>query len=400
MSNSSSNNDVKLSEIGITFLTMFLVIALVNCAFFFRNVGQKTAIKVDSVGNTVYLQYAAQNESYSIDGIDNSNFNNSNGIFSFFDINYEVSDEGQPYCIVNSKGKTVGTVKLARRDPMEASVYRIDVANLESPLVSVSGDYDTVYVYSSVTDMSFPVSIQIEQRNRPIDVIFEDVRICAPDLAPVLYCVHDVDVNLEAKGTVWLEAGANPYTKQHVSEIENLFSTVNVAANAYYVCMLSAVGTAVSIMYGVDYYADMFMGVTALQLNVMENAWGKVENLFNGQDGADGLDGVPALQIAGGLNLVIAENASVTVIGGSGSDGGDGTNALTMKNNGGDGGDGASAIVCGSLATHPYGTLTLYAGAGGQGGEPGYTPLGDHGSQGNRGGQHETKVVLDVEITE
>lgn len=400
MSNSSSNNDVKLSEVGITFLTMFLVIALVNCAFFFRNVGQKTAIKVDNVGNTVYLQYANQKESYSIDGIDNSEFNSSNGIFSFFDINYEVSDDGQPYCIVNSKGKTVGTVRLAKRNPMESSVYMIDVANLENFFVSVSGDYDTVYVYSSVADMSFPVSIQIEQRNRPIEVIFEDVRIHAPELSPVLYCVHDVDVNVEAKGTVWLEAGSNSYTTQHVSEIENLFSTINVAANAYYVCMISAIGTAASIMYGVDYYADMFMGVTALQLNVMENAWGKVENLFNGQDGADGLDGVPAIQIAGGLNLVVAENASIAIVGGSGADGGNGTNALTMKNNGGDGGDGASAIVCGILATHSQGTLTLYSGAGGQGGEPGYTPLGDHGSRGNRGSQNETKVVLEIEITQ
>ena len=397
MSNSSSN-DVKFSDVGITLLTLILVVALVNCAFFFRNVGQQTAIKVDNIGNTVYLQYASQKESYSIDGIDNSEFKNVNGVFSFFNSDYEISEDGQTYCVVNSKGKTVGTVRLAKRDPMERTVYRIDVANLDSLFVSVSSEYDTVYVYSSVSDMYFPVSIQIESRNRPIDVIFEDVRICAPDLSPVLYCVHDVDVNVEARGTVWLEAGSNPFTMEHVSQVENLFSTINVAANAYYVCMLSAIGTAASIMYGVDYYADMFMGVTALQLNVMENAWGKVENFFNGQDGADGLDGVPAIQIAAGLNLVVAENASVAILGGSGADGGNGTNALVMKNSGGDGGDGASAIVCGSLATHSKGSLTLYSGAGGQGGDPGYTPLGDHGSEGNRGSQQETKVVIDIEI--
>ena len=158
MSNSSSN-DVKFSDVGITLLTLILVVALVNCAFFFRNVGQQTAIKVDNIGNTVYLQYANQKESYSIDGIDNSEFKNVNGVFSFFNSDYEISEDGQTYCVVNSKGKTVGTVRLAKRDPMERTVYRIDVANLDSLFVSVSSEYDTVYVYSSVSDMYFPVSI-------------------------------------------------------------------------------------------------------------------------------------------------------------------------------------------------------------------------------------------------
>ena len=32
------------------------------------------------------------------------------------------------------------------------------------------------------------------------------------------------------------------------------------------------------MLYGVDYYADMFERVTSLELNVMENTWGRSQD--------------------------------------------------------------------------------------------------------------------------
>ena len=400
MSNTASKKGSSLSEFAITLLTFILVIAVVNGAFFFRNVGRKTAIKVDSIGDTVYLLYANQNEDYSVQGIDGGVFTKLDSIFAFYHKDYRVTDDGQAYCIVNSRGKTVGTVLLEKKDATSTdNRLEIDIATFPDPYVSVPYHYDSVYVYSSAPDCIMTVlSIQIEERFKPIDVIIDNVRLQAPDLSPALYCMYDADVNLEIRGNVWLEGGDNPFTTEHISGMENIAATVNVAANAYYVCMFSAIGTAASIVYGVDYYVDMFRGVTSLQLSVLDNAWGKVEDLFNGKDGADGLDGVPAVQIAAGLNIAGDSGASLVLIGGGGSDGGSGVGGLTTKTRGGDGGNGGSALVCGSLATPIQGQLTLYAGEGGQGGEPGYTPLGDHGREGYVGGQLDPKVVLDLEL--
>lgn len=394
MSNTKTKNT--LFERLFFWVVLIGIILGVNYLIFSGMFSTNKIPKVDNVGDTVVLRYAPRWESYYIDGIEDAEFTRNGKVYTFYSTDYIVREDGAPYDIMNSKGEKVGSINL-RRDDNELSVMKIDLSEINKDFIEIPATCDKVRVYASGEDRTYSLSIQIAERTNPVEVEFDKVSIQAPDVAPVLYSLSAAHVNVRVVGNVSLKGGTNPYTMEHAATMDKFIDTVETAASAYCVCMVSAVGTAASIVYGVDYYMDMFAGVTSLQLNVMENAWGKVEELFNGRDGYPGLDGVPALQVAGKLNVVGDSNASLKLEGGNGGTGGDGSGSFMTTTKGGRGGNGASAIVCGTLATNLGDRISYLSGEGGFGGEGGTSVTGT-GSRGNRGGQHEPKVIIDSEI--
>jgi hypothetical protein len=158
--------------------------------------------------------------------------------------------------------------------------------------------------------------------------------------------------------------------------------------------MISAIGGAASIYKGAEYYAEMFKGITSLQLITMDNAWGKVENLFNGEDGATGLDGIPAIQIQGDLNIAGNRESFLYICGGQGARGGNGLGGFINTTRGGTGGNGASGLICNRLINGINYNLTIEAGSGGEGGDGGKNIVGEQGSSGNYGRSQENKVII------
>jgi hypothetical protein len=227
-----------------------------------------------------------------------------------------------------------------------------------------------------------------------LEIILDSVKLKAPDLCPVLYSMSTAPINLKIQGDVYLWGGKNPYTAADISGMDRLLDTLDTAANAYCVVMVSAVGGAASIYKGADYYAEMFTGITGLQLATMDNAWGKVESLFNGEDGAAGLDGIPAIQLAGDLNIIRTEKSWLFVHGGDGGRGGDGVGGFINTTRGGRGGKGGSALVCDRLFNGLGYGLTLTAGGAGDGGQGGKNIMGEQGSTGRSGGSCEEAVII------
>ena len=393
---SQTKIDKSLFKGTFFWIFLILIVVIVNILVFSLWNSNDKIPKISNVGNTVVLEYAKKGESYYIDGIENGNFSYNDGIHTFYSKDYLVRKDADPYKIMDSSGNQVGTVYL-KPDTKEYSTYNLDLSKLNSTLVKVPNSYEALYVYSSEENMEHCVSIQLEERTSPIEVTFNNVSIKAPPLSPVIYSVSDADIEIEIIGNVTLVGGDNPFTHADVSSKDRFLSMVDTAANAYCVCMISAIGTAASIVHGVDYYMDMFAGVSSLQLAVMENAWNKVEDFFNGTDGAPGLDGVSAVQIAGRLNIVGSSDASLKLVGGNGSRGGNGSSSFMTTTKGGKGGNGGSAIVCGTLATNLGTKISYTSGNGGEGGDGGTSVTGT-GSRGNRGGQNEAKVIINQEI--
>ncbi|MBE6693893.1 MAG: hypothetical protein E7589_03930 [Ruminococcaceae bacterium] len=400
MSSTSNNRgNLRWSDFAVSFIVFLLAVAIVNGLFFGRANGKESAVKVNAIGDTLILEYAKNGEAYTVEGIEHGQFNEINGIFSFYNYDYRVSDEGDAYPIRDSRGKQVGSVLLQKKSEMEFNKLEVDLAEYSEELLNITPEYNYVRIYSSTPDVEHKLSVYVEERYENLDIVLDNVQIKAPDLSPALYSFSSSDINLSVQGNVSVKGGDNPYTAESISVIDNFVDTVGTAAYAYYYCISSAKSTAMSIIHGIDYYAQMFEGVMYSQLETVENAWDKVEDLVNGRDGAPGLDGVAGIIITGDLNLITHRAAVFTVEGGSGSNGGNAQSGLISGNNGGDGGKGGSAIVCENLATYNDGELNFYAGMGGLGGRAGTTALGDSGRDGTNGGAYENRVVRGFDVT-
>jgi hypothetical protein len=394
---SGDNKNVSLSEFKLSYIIAIVIIVVVNVIFFGRGFGKESAVKVNTIGDTLMIEYAKSGESYSIEGIENGQLTYTGGKHVFFHPDYKVSDNGDVYNILNSKGKHVGNVMLQKKSQMDMRALEIDLAEYQDELLKITSEHDYVRIYTSTPDVEHKLSIYVDDRNENLDLILDNVQIKAPDLSPALYSFSQSDINLTVLGNVTVKGGDNPFTVESISTIENLKETVGAAAHAYHYCLSSAKKTAMSIVLGIDYYAQMFAGVMAQQLETVKEAWDKVETFIGGKDGATGLDGVAGIIITGDFNLVTNESTVFNVYGGNGGKGGDGTWALVELKNGGDGGNGGSAMVCENLATYNAGQINLFSGEGGEGGKAGYTAL-ESGNDGRKGGSYEARVVRGLDV--
>lgn len=377
-------------------IILLVVLVLVNSFFFSGIIFNQRMPKVESIGNTVVLRYSQKSRSYRIEGLENGVFSSNGELHTFYSDDYLIREDGEPYTIVDAKGNSIGSISLKQNNGF-ASVYELDLSTTQESLVKIPASCEAVKIFATGEKKEYSVSVQIESRTTPIEVEFRDVTVRAPMMSPVLYSVSDAPVNVRIVGDVTLQGGENTLTTENYSTKDQLLSTLDTAANAYCVCMISAIGTAASIVKGLDYYRDMFRGVTSLQLQTMGNAWGKVDELVNGRDGYQGLDGVSAILTMSELCLVGDANAKLTLIGGNGSDGGDGTVGLMTKNDGGDGGNGGAALICDTLVCNLGSRISFSSGEGGKGGNGGRSATG-YGKSGENGGKNEPKAVLSEEI--
>jgi hypothetical protein len=288
----------------------------------------------------------------------------------------------------------VASVKLIEAKELEHELLEVDAATYTQGILKVPSTCTRLIVYTSVEGGEKPMSIQIEDREAPLDLVLDNVSITAPDMSPVLYSLSKAPVNLTVKGSVTLEGGKNPYNASDVSNMDRFLDTLDTSANAYCVVMVSAIGGAASIYKGTEYYATMFKGITGLQLATMENAWNKVEDLFNGEDGAAGLDGIAAVQLQGDLNIVSVEGSYLKLLGGQGGRGGDGVDGFINTTRGGRGGNGAPGLICDRLVNGLGSRFLVEAGPGGEGGAGGKNVVGEQGPYGNYGDSLENKVII------
>ena len=383
----------------VFFLALIIIIIGVNFVFFKyfmpKHVGDTPSLKVEEIGNTVVLRYTESEESYSIKGIEKGGqFERVDGLHVFQNPDYCVFDGGDTYEIVNSSGEVVASVKLIEAKELEHELLEVDAATYTQGILKVPSTCTRLRVYTSVEGGEKPMSIQIEDREAPLDLVLDNVSITAPDMSPVLYSLSKAPVNLTVKGSVTLEGGKNPYNASDVSNMDRFLDTLDTSANAYCVVMVSAIGGAASIYKGTEYYATMFKGITGLQLATMENAWNKVEELFNGEDGAAGLDGIAAVQLQGDLNIVSVEGSYLKLLGGQGGRGGDGVDGFINTTRGGRGGNGAPGLICDRLVNGLGSRFFVEAGPGGEGGAGGKNVVGEQGPYGNYGGSLENKVII------
>ena len=400
-----SPKKIALIEKIVFALTLVIVIAGVNYLMFNRwfpsSKGQSPSVKIEEIGNTIMLRYTSSRQSYYIEGIENNNqFVKADGVQVFQNPDYCVSENGSSYNIVSSSGEVVGKVSLERADEVNHNYMEVDVATCSENFVKIPAACTKFRVYTSVFGGEQPLSIQVEEREAPLEIIFDNVSLEAPDMSPVLYSVSNAPINMTVRGSVTLIGGKNPYHANDISDMDRLLDTLDTAANAYCVVMTSAVAGAASIYKGAEYYANMFEGISGLQLATMENAWNKVETLFNGENGATGLNGIPAVQLVGDLNIVGEDSPSLMIRGGQGGKGGRGVDGFINTTSGGRGGNGGAGLICNRLVNGIGYSMTVESGAGGEGGEGGKNVIGEQGGHGGYGDVTDSKVIISkTEIT-
>ena len=407
-----SSKKIDIIESLVFILTFIIVIVGVNYMIFDRWLPsikgdssrpnhQAPSVKVEEIGNSVLLRYTSPKQSYYVEGVETNNqFVKAEGLLVFQNPDYYVAKDGTPYNIVNSSGEVVGSVSLKRADEIEHSYMEVDAATYTESFVKIPSTCTKFRVYTSVIQGEQPLSILVEERETPLDIIFDNVSLTAPDMSPAFYSVSDAPINMTVRGNVALIGGKNPYNANDISNADRFFDTLDTAGNAYCVVMATAIAGAASIYKGTEYYADMFKGISGLQLLTMENAWGKVEGLINGENGATGLDGIPAVQIMGDLNI-IGENVPYLVLrGGQGGKGGPGSDGLINTTTGGRGGNGGAGLICNRLVNGIGDAVFVESGAGGEGGEGGKNIVGEQGGYGRYGESSDSKVIISkTEIT-
>jgi hypothetical protein len=92
-----------------------------------------------------------------------------------------------------------------------------------------------------------------------------------------------------------------------------------------------------------DQFVNKFETALKDMLTMTETYWSAVENVIQGENGADGYEGSYAVQA---YNLCISGDGNLEIHGGNGGNGYNGSGAILGSTKGGRGGDSGSAIFC------------------------------------------------------
>lgn len=365
---------VHLSTVSLVLMTVMLCGMLSSCGF--------EEFTVYTCGSGFYFN-RSNDATYTIPDLDVESTGNY-----FYLEDYFCSEElGTEYKIKRGFF-TVGSVWLAKKsDHYEEPMYSFDVWEHHDNSIVITSDMHCVEFTSSKPDEPANVYIQITERDLPLDLIFNNVKICATSGTPVVFSSALTDINVILIGENELSVGRQRFTlEQLVQHLQK--EAVSSQLKLYYDTM-EELSFAEDAFYGkvdsqvvADHYRNT---VTNLLIGVGESWVGILEGVgtvFNGKEGVAGLDGVPAIVHPCGIS--ISGEGSITITGGGGRDGSDAGASLFGTADGGDGGNGGSGICCGSYLD-VNGKVTLQGGGLGQGGEPSQGLFGSNGSRGNNG---------------
>ncbi|MBO5778378.1 MAG: hypothetical protein J6R82_02295, partial [Clostridia bacterium] len=363
-----------VSIVGIHEMTAMLGMMLSACSY------EKFAVY--SCGSGFYFN-RSDDRTYKIPDLDVE----SDGNYFYLE-DYFCSDElGTEYKIKNGLF-TVGSVYLAKKsDHYNAERYSFDVWEHNDNSIVITSEMNYVELTSSKPDEAANTYIHIEDRELPLDLTFNNVKICATSGTPVVFSAAFADINVILVGENDLSVGRQRFTlEQLVQHLQN--EVISSQLKLYYDTMeeMNFAEDAITGKLDSQVVADHYRSkVTDLLIGVGESWVGILDGIgtvFNGIEGVAGLDGTTAFVHPCGVS--IAGEGSATIQGGGGRDGSDASASLFGTADGGDGGDGGSGICCGSYLD-TTGRVNLIGGGLGQGGEPSKGLLGSNGSRGNNG---------------
>lgn len=382
--------EYKIEIISSIVALLVVNIIVILIVVFSNQIFQKSVgVKPDTLGNAICLKYANEKEEYNIEGITNGSFIYKNGEMICYNEEYIIDESGNEYSILNSKNKEVGKVRLSKKVLTESKIKSINLNDYNDNFIEVKDTIDELYVQGTPGNV-YELSIGIAKRSNPISIIFDNVIIKACLLTPVVYSIYEnVDVNIYTKGEVHLIGSNNSFTNDDIADIQKeIFNdSANAALNYFYQTIEDVYKYTGSLLFdGNDQFIKVFEGCLSNQLDAISEAWDQFDDIIIGKEGADGLDGCPAILVTGDVNIISVDNSHLILQGGNAADGDDSSFALGFsgKPNGGDGGNGGSGIVASRLIKK-HTNIEIIVGEPGIGGTAHPNLKGEKGEDGVQG---------------
>ncbi len=320
----------------------------------------------------------SSDKTYKIEALDAT----SSGNYFYLE-DYFCSEElGEEYEIKRGLFK-VGSVYLAKKsDHYNPEVYTFEAMDYHNDVLRITSDMNYVEIVSDRPDENVSVYILVEERELPLDITFNNVRLETKWGIPVMFSAAFTDINIILKGENHLESTTPSDTVAAL--VERIKGAYSKQEEIHY-AMVEEVKYLLDTTEGKNSAGDVahhyFTHVTT-SLNPLTDAiLNGLDDMFSGKEGAKGMDGAPAILVSKGIS--VSGDGTLYVKGGSGASGGDAGIGIFGTSDGGAGGNGASGISCASyLCTS--GGVTAEGGYGGSGGEAAKGLIGS-GSRGAKG---------------
>ncbi len=357
-----------------------MLVALMVCATLV-GCGKKEEFEVQSCGSGFYFN-RSDDKTYKIKELDAVSTGNS-----FYLEEYFCSDTLGDEYVIKKGWFEVGKVRLAKKnDYYNSEKYEFDVMEYNNGIIEITTEMNYVRLYSSKPEESANIQIQImPNRELPLDLTLENVKIFTDAGIPTLFSYATTDVNVILVGENELHAGAQKYTLEELVERVNdqLFSEQE---KRYYDALKELEDGADEIFIdGGSAFQHFFNGVTGLAKGVVGTVLDSANGLINGVEGFTGADGCVSVILPTGISFT--GDGTLSIRGGAGARGGAATASLFGRADGGDGGKGGDGISCGSYLDFSD-RVTPWGGAGGEGGSPSSGAFGmSSGSKGSYGAQ-------------
>ena len=307
---------------------------------------------------------------------------------------YFYSEElGEKYEVHDEFFKVGETYLAKKSDYYDPQVYDINIDTYGSSCLTISSNMDYVHIYSESGEQK-AIYIEVEPRDIPLDITFENVNICTPTDVPVVFSKTYQDINIKAVGRNTLQAGC--VEDRHLTTLDKLKNGLYEMEHRF-ACSLSETLDLLadipdSVMSG-D-ITDIIRRQVSASRKAIFTAADDYYNFIVGKPGEDGVKGVTGFVHLGGVCLY--GDGILTIVGGRGTKGGDASSSLGGASNGGNGGRGGTGISCARLITTDEERLSACGGSGGKGGAPSEGLFGLLGSSGEYGREGIGGVDYDV----
>ncbi len=327
---------------------------------------------------------------YRVDGIPAS----CNGNFITLE-GYVRNRNGEPHDVLDSGGQRISSIRLVpEAEAFGGETFDIDVASYGADLLIVEKNVGKVRLWSSVND-SVQISVIVEERDTPLMIALDHIYINTRRRVPFLISPNEADIVLSVTGDCSIMAGNVNMTddefqqyRQIVEEIKTLKKTwtqikhpgMSAIVLCYSFLCCSSERLSEGGSSGANSFVDEFIKFNDMVCDDLQTTIDALHGLYYGDDGADGLDGAPAILTVGGLE--IKGDGYLAIFGGNGADGFDGSFALGFGGDGGDGGDSGYAAFS-QVVIDAAGVAEFARGIPGKGGKGGGgLGAGDSGSAG------------------
>lgn len=361
----------------ISLISVFAILLLCLTSCFGGGIENDRQTRVISAGSA-FAVIGAGVDGLTVEGLEGVAVSDN----LFYSEDYVVDGQNGTEYNICLKGKSVGTVKLSRKDS-SATLYEFNLATLTEAAIIITADMDRVRIYSDDPTREYNVTVFIDpERDSALDLTLCNVNISTTDASCAIanYSVKDVNIILEGVNT--LRSG----DALSLQEYQNLLRLVENAEAAYdtiypFVCATKrfkkmAVGVYVKSALGMGSFEENFNKTTSEMVEILDKGLQGLETLLNNQAGLKGLDGTSTVTSLGSVHISGA--GSLTVYGGNAANGNYASHGFVGANSvkGGDGGNAGHAVMAKNILITATGRVSLVPGKSGIGGEgAGYSPI-------------------------